>query len=62
MNRVAEFKKVSKEEFLKDFTDTFPDCLKRLELLILPRTLRSPATYKVAVDDNLIFPFTILVV
>ena len=24
MNRVAEFKKVSKEEFLKDFTDTFP--------------------------------------
>ena len=25
MNRVAEFKKVSKEEFLKDFTDTFPD-------------------------------------
>ncbi len=42
MNRIAEFEKVSPEQFLKDWTETFPECSseeaeKIYDEIILPR-------------------------
>lgn len=70
MNRVAEFMKVSKERFLKDFTDSFPDYTPEhvaniYEQLLLPKraTMKSagydiytPIDFTLAPGDTIKIP------